>query len=391
MRILFVTPAYVPAWTFGGVVTCTHRLFREMVSLGDDVTVYTTDAGLPSDDEGAQTGFCVIDGVKVHYFKCDCRRPIFSRALTRKTRESIRDFDLMHLAAVWQPLSLGVRRAAVNAGCPYVLQIHGSLDVWPRRHKRWKKLLYYLFIERQDIRFAAGISYTSKMEMAGSSCFARRGQELCVIPNGVNFAQWPRDDEGGRRWRADIGITNDTYLYLSVGRLHYKKGFELVVRALAPLRGRDWHLAFVGEDEDGTKANLVRLVSDLELTDHISFHSTVSESRLPAIYSAGDLFVLPSYHENFGNVVLEALSCGCPVLISDQVAILEYLVGIQGVMVRSRDLSLWSEALASALSRRDDLKISPHGRDELERIFSVSNSARKMMEFNNRVIARSRT
>jgi glycosyltransferase involved in cell wall biosynthesis len=391
VRILFVTPAYVPAWEYGGVVTASHSLLQEMVSQGDDVTVYTTDAGLPVDDEGAQTGFHVIDGVKVHYFKCDCKRPILSRALTRKTRESIRDFDLMHLAAVWQPLSLGVRRAAVEAGCPYVLQTHGSLDVWPRRQKRWKKLLYYLFFERQNVRLAAGISYTSKMEMAGSSRFARRGQELCAIPNGVNFAQWARDAEGGRRWRADIGIPKDTYLYLSVGRLHFKKGLELVVRALAPLRGRDWHLAFVGDDGDGTKANLVRQASDLGLTDQISFHSTVSESRLSAIYSAGDLFVLPSYHENFGNVVLEALSCGCPVFISDQVAILEYLAGIKGVVVRKRDIGLWSEVLERALSRGDDLKTSMDDRDELERRLSVSDSAHKMMEFNSRVIARSRS
>jgi glycosyltransferase involved in cell wall biosynthesis len=180
-------------------------------------------------------------------------------------------------------------------------------------------------------------------------------------------------------------------LYLSVARLHCTKGLDLVVRALAPLRGRNWRLAFVGNDADGTKAKLVRLASDLGLADQVSFHSTVSESQLPAIYSAGDLFVLPSYHENFGNVVLEALACGCPVLISDQVAILEYLVGIKGVVVRKRDISLWSEVLERALSRGDDLKTSADDRVELERRFSVSDCARKMMEFNSRVIARGRT
>ena len=391
MKLLYVSVAYVPAWTFGGVVSCSHRLFREMVSLGEDVTVYTTDAGLPSDDEGAQTGFRLMDGVKVYYFKCDCKKPILSRALTEKTKENIGNFDLMHLAAVWQPLSIGVRRAAVEAGCPYVLAPHGSLDAWPRRSKRWKKLLYYLFVERHNIRFAAGVSYTSQMELQESSSLVRAGQKLCAIPNGVSFAQWDRDVEGAARWRADLGISTNTFLYLYVGRLHYQKGLELAVRALAPLRQRNWHLAFVGDDEDGTKAKLVRLASDLGMADQVSFHSTVSESQLPAIYSAGDLFVLPSYHESFGNVVLEALSCGCPVLISDQVAILEYLVGIKGVVVRKRDISLWSEVLERALSKGDDLKTSADDRDKLEHRFSASDCARKMMEFNSGVIARGRT
>jgi glycosyltransferase involved in cell wall biosynthesis len=387
VKILVVTPAYIPAWSFGGVVSALHRLFQEMVSQGDDVTVYTTDAGLPSDDEGAQIGFRVINGVKVHYFKCDCKNPILSRELTKRTKETIGQFDLMHLAAVWQPLSIGARRAAVKAGCPYVLALHGSLDPWSRTHKRWKKLLYYLLVELQNIRLATGVLYTSQMELKGSSLHVRKGQEFCIIPNGVSFAQWDRDDEGAAQWRAELGISPNTFLYLSVGRLHFKKGLELVVRALAPLRQRNWHLAFVGNDEDGTKAKLVRLASDLGLTDQVSFHSTVSENRLPAIYSAGDLFVLPSYHENFGNVVLEALACGCPVIISDQVAIREYLVGIKGVVVRKRYISLWSEVLERALSKGDDLRTNADDRVELEHRFSISDCARKMMEFNSRIVA----
>ena len=140
MKILFVSPAYAPAWKFGGVVVSWYRILEEMASQGDDVTVFTTDAGLPRDDEGARTGFRLMNGVKVHYFKCNVRNPILSRALTKATKEKIGEFDLMHLAGVWQPSSIGVRRAAVGAGCPYVISLHGALDVWPRKQKRLKKL-----------------------------------------------------------------------------------------------------------------------------------------------------------------------------------------------------------------------------------------------------------
>jgi glycosyltransferase involved in cell wall biosynthesis len=306
--------------------------------------------------------------------------------LAEATKETIGSFDLLHLAAVWQPLSIAVRRAAVKSECPYVLAPHGSLDVWPVKYKRLKKLLYYLFAERKTIRLASGISFCSQMELDGSSHFARKGQKLCNIPNGLNFSRWVRDVEKADHWRAEVGIPGDTYLYLSVGRLHYKKGLELAIRALAPMRGENWRLALVGNDEDGTAVKLTRQVKDLGLSDHVSFHPTVSPDILPAIYSAADLFVLPSYHENFGMVVLEAVACGCPVLVSDEVGVSRELSEIKGVAVRKRDVVLWSEALKSAYSRSYEFKTCSGDRNELERRFSIESCALKMKTYYDSVI-----
>jgi glycosyltransferase involved in cell wall biosynthesis len=363
---------------------------KGMVSKGSDVTVYTTDAGLPRDDEGVQRGFRVIDGVKVYYFKCDSNRPIISRALTTEIRKKIGEFDVMDLDAVWHPLSIGARRAAVKHGCPYVISLHGALDPWSRAQKRLKKFLYYLFVERKNIKAAAGIRYTSKMEQEWSCSFTRPGKEQRVIPNGIDFQFWIRNAEAAKRWRAQAGIPSNCFLFLSVGRLHKAKGLDLVVNALKSLHGQEWHMAFVGNDEDGTRAKLARQVKELGLINHVSFHSTVPPSSLPAIYSAGDLFVLPSHHENFGNVVLEALVCGCPVLISDQVGIAGELHGIKGVEVRTRDLLLWSEALTRALSKKNDYRTNPSDREELVRKFSVGNCAARMIELHRSVVAASR-
>jgi glycosyltransferase involved in cell wall biosynthesis len=381
VKILFVSPAYAPAWQYGGVVVSWCRILAEMAAQGDDVTVYTTDAGLQKNDEGIRNGFRLMDGVKVHYFECDSESPILSRALTRATRETISEFDLMHLAGVWQPSSVGVRRATVAAGCPYVISLHGALDEWPRRQKRFKKLAYYWLAERRNIRLASAIRVTSQMELEWSQKFAGPGQRMHVIPNGIDLQSWSRDEEGGKDWRERVGIPPDTFLFLNVGRLHRKKGLELAIEALVPLRTRKWHMAFVGDDDDGTGSSLRKLVGDLRIAQQISFHPTVPMSKLRAIYSAADLFLLPSHHENFGNVVLEALVCNCPVLMSDQVAICRDLAGISGAAVRKRDVSEWTVALEGALDRREEFKASIRNRSELDRRFSVRNSARKMMEF----------
>lgn len=391
MKLLFVSPAYAPAWKYGGAVVSWKRMLEEMSAQGDDVTAFTTDAGVPPDDEGARTGFCLMNGVKVHYFKCDWTGPILSHGLTKTIRQKIREYDLMHLAGVWQPTSVGARRAAVEAGCPYVVSLHGALDEWPRKQKRLKKLAYYWFAERNNLRHAEAIRVTSRMESMWSAAFARPGQEIRVIPNGIDLASWFRDAGAATQWRAQAGIPQDSFLYISVGRLHRKKGLELAVESLAPLRGRNWRLAFVGNDEDGTGAQLARQASRLGISHQISFHPTVPAGSLPAIYSAADLFVLPSHHENFGNVVLEALVCECPVLISDQVAISGELQGISGVAVRKRDPSIWKQTLSDALDGTTEFKTSVHDRRELEQRFSIANSARKMMEFHRSVLARTRS
>ena len=390
MKILFVSPAYAPAWSFGGVVVSWRRILEEMVSQGDDVTVYTTEAGLPDDDEGVRTGFRLMNGVKVHYYKCDWKGPILSRALTQATRSKIGDFDLMHLAGVWQPTSIGVRRAAVAAGCPYVISLHGALDEWPIRQKRIKKLAYYWLAERNNIRLASAIRVTSQMEMEWSQGFAAPGQTMQIIPNGIDLSSWSRDPDGATAWRANAGIASDVFLFLNVGRLHRKKGLELAIEALAPLRDRKWHMAFIGNDEDGTGAQLAKQAADLGIADHISFYPTVPTSQLPAMYSAADLFILPSRHENFGNVVLEALVCNCPVLISDQVAISRELVGIGGAVVRRRDVPTWTKAFSSALNGEEEFRARTNDLCELDRRFSVKASARMMMEFHQGVLARER-
>lgn len=388
MKLLFVTPAYVPAWSFGGVVASSHRMLAEAVAQGEDVTVFTTRVGLPENDEGARTGFRLLDGVKVHYFKCDRTKPILARALTKEIERRAGEFDLMHLVGVWQPISIGARRAAVRAGLPYVVGLRGALDPWSFNHKRLKKFLYYRLFEQKNIHFASGILYTSKSEFTGSSRFARVGQEQSIVPNGIDFKTWFPNPQAGRQWRAEAGIPSATFLFLYVGRLYAVKNLTLLLSALAPLSSRNWHLAFVGKDEDGTGSILRKQASESGLSERVSFHPTLPAQRLPAVYSAANLFVLPSHHENFSNAVLESLACGCPVLISDQVAIGESLGDINGIVVRARNVDLWTEALAAALDRREDFSITPPGRDEIERRFSIANCAGQLIQFHRLVATR---
>jgi glycosyltransferase involved in cell wall biosynthesis len=362
---------------------------QELVRQGDEVTVYTTDAGQRADFEGAKSGYCNLDGVHVHYFKCDVRRPILSRALTKAASEVIHNFDILHLAGVWQPAILGVRRVAVKAGCPYFVSLHGALDEWPRRQKRIKKLIYYFLAEKWNIGCAAGVWFTSLMEMRESSHYFRQDQIWCQIVNGLDLNAWSRDVDAGKQWRAEAGIPQDRYLFLSVGRLHKVKGIELALRAIAPLRSQNWHFALVGNGEDGTKEKLGRLVRDLRLDDRVSFCPAVAGNRLQAVYSAANLFVLPSYHENFGNVVLEALACQCPVLISDKVGVYAELDGISGVQVRERDVRLWTEAMNDAVAGKEEFIASSKDRGELVQRFSVENSARKMRRFQSVIKSRS--
>jgi glycosyltransferase involved in cell wall biosynthesis len=137
------------------------------------------------------------------------------------------------------------------------------------------------------------------------------------------------------------------------GRLHHKKGLDLLPQVMSGLDEaghRDLHLAFVGGDEDGTLRELSTEFARNGLLERVVFLPTATSAGLRAAYSGADVLLLPSRHENFGNVVVEALACGCPVMISDQVGAAEFVGSLPGVRVLARDAARWGGALKRFVS-----------------------------------------
>jgi glycosyltransferase involved in cell wall biosynthesis len=265
------------------------------------------------------------DGVRVWYFPSRrLRRLYWSPAMARALAREIRSFDLVHLHSVFLWPTWAAARAARNAGLPYILSPRGMLvrRLIERKSRRLKSAWISL-IERRNLEAAAAVHVTSAVEARELRAFGFRLPEVVTIPNGVDAPEAaPEAAPGalpGEGLAADVAApVGRDRLVLFLGRLNWKKGLDRLIEAMAEVPGG--HLAIVGNDEDGLLPELAGQVQALGIAERVSFVPRgVEGGDKEALFAAASLVVLPSLSENFGNVVLEAMIRGRPVIASPEV------------------------------------------------------------------------
>lgn len=347
MRVLHFLPVYLPAWQFGGPVLSVSRLCEGLVSHGVDVRVVTTTFGSP-DFIGYSRKY--VNGVEVFYYPADRNLgTIYSCDLLAAVQDHLKWADLLHLSSVWQPLGLPIQIAALAAGVPVIHTLRGALGPYSWRQGWWKKIPYFLLKERPLLQRTAALHCTTHQE-AREISWLRLQSPVKVLANPIELAQLHEDPVAGRAWRQQLALPSDQPLLLVVGRLHHKKGLDLLPEVLNALVHMSWQIIFLGDDDDGTGRRLRRRLADLGLASRCHWHPAMPARELIGPYNAADWLLLPSRHENFGNVVVEALACGSGVLISDQVGVADSLRGCPGVLVADRNKDAWVRLLARALS-----------------------------------------
>jgi glycosyltransferase involved in cell wall biosynthesis len=352
VKILHFTPVYAPAWSYGGPVRSISALCKALASAGHQVTVATTTAGL-SEAEFPGTGEPqLVDGVSVLYFKNEGKFEISSRALTKALSALARQHDVVHVSSIWQRCAFGAHRAARIAQKPVVLSPRGAYGPYAWRKNRLAKLLFYRLFERQYVCRLAGVHFTSEQERRESLQYFQ-GPPSCVIPNGIDPEVWHRDETKRQSLRRELGIGAGGKLLLYAGRMHHKKGLQILPSVLAELQGGTFrekiHLLLVGPDEDGTLQELKRSSEALGFSQYLHTLPTQNEPELRRIYSTADIFVMPSRHENFGNSAIEALACGCPGVVSAETACHEFGAGAGLRSVPNRNPTTWADAITQLL------------------------------------------
>jgi glycosyltransferase involved in cell wall biosynthesis len=210
-------------------------------------------------------------------------------------------------------------RACRAAGVPYVFRMCGMLDPWCLEQSKWRKKIYLAWRLRDDLNGARVIHYTTEAERRLAEPVGLTAETI-VEPNGIDLDEFERMPEPGwlREKYAQIG-NRPIVLFLS--RVHVKKGLDLLIAAFAKAETCDAVLVIAGHDDRGYLATAKQMVADHGLEDRVVFTGLLKgEERLAALADA-ELFALPSYQENFGVAVVEALAAGVPVVISDQVNI----------------------------------------------------------------------
>ena len=342
MRILHFMPVYAPAWQFGGPVLSVSRLAEGLVKQGIDTRVLTTNAGLPQMPPEQLGQPLLRHGVMVTYHPVDrSSGTIRSAALKRALPTALEGVDLLHISAIWQPLGIPVQRAALARGIPVLASLRGALGPYSLRQGWWKKLPWYLWRERPLLQRAAGLHVTTRQEERELAGLGLRSPRF-LLPNPLDLQTLRPDPALGLRWREQRGLDGTTPLLLVCGRQHHKKGLDLLPAAMAPLANWSWTLLLVGGDDDGSGARLRADFQRAGLGDRLHWIDTLPAEELAGVYNAADLLLLPSRHENFGNVVVEALAWGTAVLISDRTGLAADLVEAGFGTVLPRQPERWS-------------------------------------------------
>jgi len=292
-----------------------------MVQNGDDVTVYTTNLN----GEGGCLNVALneeitLGGVKVWYFRSEFGKVgFYSGGLYRALKNTIDTFDIVHMSATWQWIGIQVSTICRRYGKPYVISPHSSYSPWAWSHKRLKKLLFWYLFSRKAAQYASAIHFTAEGERKkalGMIPLLRRIPSF-VVPNGIDLA---RIRKRGMDWRKELHIGENDFVVLFIGRIHRKKGIHLIFEALRILQDGNFVFLIVGNKEDESYVRVLESQS-VSLPNRVVWKECVPRDEIWDFYACADLFVLPSFDENFGMAVVESLASGLPVMISRNVDI----------------------------------------------------------------------
>jgi glycosyltransferase involved in cell wall biosynthesis len=286
--------------------------------------------------------------VKYWLFTRQTRFYTFSLPLTAWLCKHAGDYDVIHIHALFSYASIAGAVCAKLAGVPYIVRPLGTLNQWGMRYRRpWLKKLSFRFIESRILRYAAGVHYTSEQEASEAEQLGVRHISL-LIPNPVEL---PRTLGSRGTFRARFPNLARKTMVLYLSRLDAKKGIDLLLPAFARTRIKhpDAVLVLAGDGARTFVRDLQTQARRLGLDEVILWAGFLEGDRKRDALADADIFVLPSYSENFGVAVVEAMGAGLPVVVSDQIGIHHQIAAAEAGIVVECSVEQLESALAKLI------------------------------------------
>lgn len=275
-------------------------------------------------------------------------------------------YDLIVIDGIWQYHSFGAWSALKGTGVPYVVFTHGMLDPWFKRRyplKHFRKWMFWPWADYRVLRDAKAVLFTCEEErrLARRSFWLYKARGV-VVPFGTSMPPGEHDLQKALFLERFPGLKKKRVL-LFLGRIHEKKGVEMLIRAFAAhaesMRENSVALVIAGPDDGDYAVRMKALARELGVADQILWTGMLRDKLKWGAFRVSDAFILPSFQENFGIAVAEAAACGVPVLISDQVNIWREIeeadagfVAPATIAGTERLLSNWLKAPSDEMGRK---------------------------------------
>jgi glycosyltransferase involved in cell wall biosynthesis len=361
MRILHVIASLAPR--YGGPSVACPALCRELARRGHAVSIYTTDV----DGRGrlqVPLGKPVIEqGVEIRHFPGWTFPPEYkpSLALWHGLREKIPAVDVVHIYSLYIFASTAAAHLCRKLKVPYLLHPHGTLDPYLLRRHAARKQIYSWLLERRNFQRAAAVLFNSNEEMRLAGEWLDQnvppnngepGPIRAMVPVGVD-EDWLRQatPAARERFRRKFPELIGRRIVLFFGRLSFKKGMEVLAQAFIEVarEHKDLQLVVAGPDTEGYGGKMREWLKAGGVMEGTTFTGILTgEERIAAMQEA-EAFVLPSYSENFGQAVAEAMACGVPVVISNRVNLWPEVEAAGAGLVVDSDAQQTARALLTLL------------------------------------------
>jgi glycosyltransferase involved in cell wall biosynthesis len=331
LNVCFVTPEYFPI--SGGTGAYVYYLSHSLQELGHKVHVV---ARHKQDSEK------IVDGINIHYRKgtgnAILRYWRFARSASKKIEELNKQigFDIIHANLPLVPSFAIPKNSAKAMVCAVHSTWKGEAIVTKRDNPkelnpnekmmlRFNRLLRHY--EKKLMKHSDALIAVSKYTVGElTELYGIEKEKIHVIYNGVDVNKFkPRPDRA--KLRREFGLEEEKKIVLFVGRLYHRKGLETLLHSIPPVLQEfsDVKFAISGTGFKKKEQSLRDLAKELEIEDTVKFLGYVPDEKLPDLYSASDIFVLPAIYENFPFAILEAQATGLPVISTKVGGIPEFL------------------------------------------------------------------
>lgn len=240
--------------------------------------------------------------------------------------------SILHVHGLWEPIPVLATFFALLRGVPVIIQPHGMLEYWSLQQSSFKKKIAKALYQRYLLSKACVVVATSEQEEKSIRAFGVKCP-IAIIKNAVHSDTYKTKRLGKK--------SGERRVFLFLSRVHHKKGVENLLNAWAQAALENCELRIVGPGEKGYLASLEQKVTDLSITSSVEFYPEVYSEKKKQQFDEADIFVLPSFSENFGIVIVEALASGLPVITTK---------GTPWAEIEDRNCGAWIEPSLGALT-----------------------------------------
>lgn len=392
LRILHVVPSIGPYSAGAGLAAL--EMCVALAQLGHDVHIYALSSDIPN-------GWKV--SARTPYIHCDVTVEFFeqvgfdyywiSPGMTRRLWRNVSTFDVVHIHSLYRshlPITAFICK---HFAVPYIVKPHGSLDPFMYRMRRWRKAIHERLFDKPAYQYSAAIQYVASEERTlAESTNMIHGLEhksvtvpsAVIVPEGIWSTpkeSFSNTDPGILRLYERFPSIEGKDVVLFLGRLTYKKGLDILISAFAIVKKEypNAHLFLVGPDSEGFGESIRKWIGENGLESATTFGGLLQGDDKWAAFRLARVFALPSYTENFGIAIVEAMTQSCPVVITNRVNIWREISEAGAGIVTNCDVDETAEAIGKVLGDNAlALSLGTAGRELAMNQFTWPAAARQM-------------